>query len=67
MSKIKDFISRAKYNFECIKLARYAAMYKDEAEASRGIIASLKAQNRILAEQYQAQAETINHLLQMAK
>ncbi|MDD6006659.1 MAG: hypothetical protein PUC21_05050 [Bacteroidales bacterium] len=67
MRKIKDFITRAKYVFECIKLAPYAAMYKDEAEASRAIIANLKAENRILAGQYKAQAETISRLLEMAK
>lgn len=67
MEKINNFFARAKCSFECIKLAPYAAMYKDEAEASRGIIADLKAQNRILAEQYQTQAETINRLLGMAK
>ena len=67
MEKIKDFIAHAKYVFECIKLTPYAAMYKDEAEASRHIISDLKAQNRILMEQYKAQAETINRLLEMAK
>lgn len=67
MRKIKDFITRAKYVFECIKLAPSAAMYKDEAEASRAIIANLKAENRILAGQYKAQAETISRLLEMAK
>ena len=67
MRKIKDFIARAKYCFECIKLTPYAAMYNDEAEASRLIISDLKAQNRVLMEQYKAQAETINRLLKMAK
>ena len=67
MEKIKDFITRAKYVFACIKLTPYAAMFKDEAEASRGIISNLKAQNRVLMEQYKAQAETINRLLGMAK
>lgn len=67
MRKTKDFIARAKYVFECIKLTPYAAMYKDEAEASRCIISDLKAQNRVLMEQYKAQAETINRLLEMAK
>ena len=67
MERIKNFIARAKYCFECIKLTPYAAMYKDEAEASRRIISGLKAQNRVLMEQYKAQAETINRLLEMAK
>lgn len=67
MRNTKDFIARAKYVFECIKLTPYAAMYKDEAEASRCIISDLKAQNRVLMEQYKAQAETINRLLEMAK
>ena len=67
MERIKNFIARAKYCFECIKLTPYAAMYKDEAEASRRIISGLKAQNRVLMEQYNAQAETINCLLEMAK
>lgn len=67
MEKVKDFIARAKYVFECIKLTPYAAMYKDEAEASRRIISGLKAQNRVLIEQYKTQAETINRLLEMAK
>lgn len=67
MEKIKDFIARAKYVFVCIKLTPYAAMYKDEAEASRRIISDLKAQNRVLMEQYKTQAETINRLLEMAK
>ena len=67
MEKIKNFIAHAKYDFKCIKLTPYAAMYKDEAEASRRIISDLKAQNRILMEQYKAQAETINRLLEMAK
>ena len=67
MEKIKFFIARAKYVFERIKLTPYAAMYKDEAEASRHIISDLKAQNRVLMEQYKAQAETINRLLEMAK
>ena len=64
MEKIKDFIAHAKYVFERIKLTPYAAMYKDEAEASRQIISDLKAQNRVLMEQYKAQAETINRLLE---
>lgn len=42
-------------------------MYKDEAEASRCIISDLKAQNRVLMEQYKVQAETINRLLEMIK
>ncbi len=67
MEKIKDLIVHAKYVFECIKLTPYAVMYKDEAEASRRIISDLKAQNRVLMEQYKAQAETINRLLEMAK
>lgn len=67
MEKIKDFIAHAKYVFECVKLTPYAVMYKDEAEASRRIISDLKAQNRVLMEQYKAQAETINRLLEMAK
>ena len=48
MERIKNFIARAKYVFECIKLTPYAAMYKDEAEASRRIISDLKSQNRVL-------------------
>lgn len=67
MERIKNFIARAKYVFECIKLTPYAAMYKDEAEASRRIISDLKSQNRVLMGQYKAQAETINRLLEMAK
>ena len=67
MEKIKNFISRAKYVFKCIKLTPYAAMYKDEAEASRHIISDLKAQNRVLMGQYKAQAETINRLLEAVK
>ena len=67
MRKIKDCIARAKYVFECIKLTPYAAMYKDEAEASRRIISDLKAQHRVLLEQYNVQADTIPRLLEMAK
>ena len=67
MRKIKDFIARAKYVFECIRLTPYAAMYKDEAEASRCIISGLKAQNRVLMERYKAQAETISRLLDAHK
>lgn len=67
MRKIKDFIARAKYVFECIKLTPYAAMYKDETEASRHIISGLKAQNRVLMEQYKAREETINRLLEAYK
>ena len=67
MEKVKDFIAHAKYVFECIQLTPQAAMYKDEAEASRRIISDLKAQNRVLMEQHKTQAETINRLLEMAK
>ena len=67
MERIKNFIARAKYVFECIKLTPYAAMYKDEAEASRCIISGLKAQNRVLMEQYKAQAETTNRILEAYK
>ena len=67
MRKIKDFIARAKYVFERIKLTPYAAMYKDEAEASRRISSDLKVQNWILMEQYKAQAETTNRILEAYK
>lgn len=67
MKRLKNFIARAKYNWECIKLAPFAMMYKDEAEASREIISNLKAQNRILSEQYKTQAATIERLLKTAK
>ena len=67
MERIKSFIARAKYVFECIKLTPYAAMYKDEAEASRRIISDLKAQNRVLMERYKAQTETVSRLLEMIK
>lgn len=65
MERVKNFLARVKYNLQCLKLAPSAAMYKDEAEASRRIIANLKAQNRVLLEQYHTQAETINRLLEI--
>lgn len=60
MDRIKDLIARVKYNVRSFKLAPYALMYKDEAEASRAIIANLQAQNRILKEQSQVLAEQIS-------
>ena len=60
MEELKNLIARAKYELKSLKLAPYALMYKDEAEASRAIISDLQAQNRILKEQCQAQADQIH-------